>query len=177
MVTTLRAGYGEKSSDERKREDLARELVAKNAEARQEKALSEQAESALKAEFNAHRKARAAELMAVQDATGIAELGEIVASALSLRAMCQRWDEIDRDPSKLDLRKGNDKLMYGGYVVAEALNLWGLPKDLEFSEYLKLHKSTQIVKMLMYSYLEKRDLRKRQARFYRMAVLPNLFGE
>jgi len=31
--------------------------------------------------------------------------------------------------------------------------------------------------MLMYTYLEKRDPRKRQARFYRMAVLPNLFGE
>ena len=29
----------------------------------------------------------------------------------------------------------------------------------------------------MHTYLEKRDQRKRQARFYRMAVLPNLFGE
>ena len=29
----------------------------------------------------------------------------------------------------------------------------------------------------MRTYLEKRDQRKRQARFYRMAVLPNLFGE
>ena len=29
----------------------------------------------------------------------------------------------------------------------------------------------------MHTYLEKRDLSKNQARFYRMAVLPNLFGE
>lgn len=29
----------------------------------------------------------------------------------------------------------------------------------------------------MYTYLEKRDPRRNQARFYRMAVLPNLFGE
>ncbi len=29
----------------------------------------------------------------------------------------------------------------------------------------------------MYTYLKKRDPSKNQARFYRMAVLPNLFGE
>ncbi len=29
----------------------------------------------------------------------------------------------------------------------------------------------------MHTYQEKRDPRKNQARFYRMAVLPNLFGE
>ncbi len=29
----------------------------------------------------------------------------------------------------------------------------------------------------MHTYLEKRDPRRNQARFYRMAVLPNLFGE
>lgn len=29
----------------------------------------------------------------------------------------------------------------------------------------------------MYTYLEKHDPKKNQARFYRMAVLPNLFGE
>ena len=147
LVTTLRAGYGEKSPDERKREELARELVAKNAEARQEKALAEQAENALKVEFGVHQKARAAKLMAAQGAAGIATLGEVVAGTLSLRAMCQRWDEIGRDPSKLDLRKGNDKLMYGGYVVAEALKLWGLPEDLDFAEYLKMLKSLKARKL------------------------------
>lgn len=29
----------------------------------------------------------------------------------------------------------------------------------------------------MYTYLEKRDPRRNQARFYRMSVMPNLFGE
>jgi hypothetical protein len=115
LVTTLRAGYGEKSPDERKREELAREAVAQNAKAREEKALAEQAEDALKAEFSAHQKARAAELMAAQGAAGIAKLGEVVAGALSLRAMCLRWDEIGHDPAKLDLRKSNDRLIYGGY--------------------------------------------------------------
>jgi hypothetical protein len=81
--------------------------------------------------------------MAAQDAAGIAKLGEIVAGALSLRAMCQRWSEIDRDPAKLDLRKANDKLMYGGYVVAEALKLWGRLEDLDFDNYVKMHKSVK----------------------------------
>ena len=137
LVTALKSGYGEKSPDERKREDAAREAVAQNAKAREENALAEQAEEVLKAEFSAHQKARAAELIAAQDEAGIAKLGDIVAGALSLRAMCQRWEEIDRDPSKLDLRKGNDKLMYGGYVVAEALKLWGQPEDIDFDEFVK----------------------------------------
>lgn len=137
LIAALRSGYGEKSPEERKREVVAREAVAKNAEARQEKALAEQAEEVLRAEFNAYQKARAAELMAVQDVGGIAELGEIVAGALSVRAMCLRWEEIGRDPSKLDLNKSNDKLIYGGYVVAEALKLWGSSKDLSFEEYNK----------------------------------------
>ena len=137
LVTALKSGYGEKSPDERKREEAAREAVVQNAKVREEKVLAEQAEDALKAEFSAHQKARAAELMATQDAVGISKLGEIVAGALSLRAMRQRWEEIDRDPVKLDLRKGNDKLMYGGYVVAEALKLWGTPKDLDFDEFRK----------------------------------------
>lgn len=64
-----------------------------------------------------------------------------MAGALSIRAMCQRWEEIERDPSKLDLGKGNDRLIYGGYVVTEALKLWGLPEDLDFAAYLELHKS------------------------------------
>jgi hypothetical protein len=143
LVTALKSGYGEKSLEDRKREELAREVVAKNAEARQEKALAEQAEAALKAEFSAHQKARGAELMAAQDAAGIAKLGEIVAGALSLRAMCQRWDEIDRDPVNLDLRKANDKLIYGGYVLAEALKFWGRPEDLDFDNYVKMHKSVK----------------------------------
>jgi hypothetical protein len=137
LVTALKSGYGEKSPDERKREEAAREAVAKNAEAREQQARTEQAEETLRAEFSAYQKTRAAELMAMQDAAGMAQLGEIVAEALTLRAMCQRWEDIDRDPSRLDQRKGSDKIIYVGYVVAEALKLWGRADDQELEEYKK----------------------------------------
>ena len=65
----------------------------------------------------------------------IAQLGQIVADALTLRAMCQRWDEVGRDPAKLDRRKSNDKIIYGGYVLPEALKLWGTPDNLDFEAF------------------------------------------
>jgi hypothetical protein len=137
LMTAFKSGYGEKSPDERKREEAAREAVAQNAKAREEKALAEQAEDALKAEFSAHQKTRATELMEAQNPVGIAKLGKVVAEALTLRAMCQRWADIDRDPSKLDLRIKQDKIIFGGYVVAEALKLWGNQQDLDFEAYKK----------------------------------------
>ena len=138
LVTTLNSSYGEKSPDERKREDAARKTLAKNAEAREAKALAEQEEQTRKDDFSAYQKARATELLLQQDAAGIEELGAVVAGVLSLRAMCQRWEEVGRDPAKLDQRKGTDKLIFGGYVVAEALKLWGKPEDLENEVYKKL---------------------------------------
>jgi hypothetical protein len=93
LVTALKSGYGEKSPEDRKREELARKAVAKNAEARQEKVLADQTEEALKAEFSTHQKIRTAELLGAQNAVSITQLGEAVANALSLRAMCLRWEE------------------------------------------------------------------------------------
>jgi hypothetical protein len=37
--------------------------------------------------------------------------------------------------------------MYGGYVVAETLKLWGLPEDLDFAEYLTMLKSLKARKL------------------------------
>ncbi|MEO9697230.1 MAG: replication initiation protein [Tateyamaria sp.] len=137
MVAALRAGYGDKSLEERKREEAAQKQLAKNAEAREQKAQAEQAEEMLKAEFSTYQKSRAQDLIELQDEASITALGQIVADALVIREMCQRWEAIKRDPSQLDLRKSNDRIIFGGYVVAEALKLWGDPQDLDFEEYKK----------------------------------------
>ena len=142
LVKTLRSEFGEKSPDERKREAAARLELEKRAQAREAKELADQAEEALEAEFNNHRKARTSELIAAQDEAGIAELSKLVAGSLSLRQMVLRWNEIDGNPSRLDKRKKSDVLIFGGYVVPAALALWGTDEDQDFEVY-KSNKSVK----------------------------------
>lgn len=135
LAKMLNDGVGVKAPEERQKTEKARLALVKHEAARQAKTAAQAVEEALKAKFDAHKKRRADELIGQQNAASLAELGEVVASCLSLRSMCLRWEEVGRQPAKLDRRKGNDKVIYGAYVVPEALKLWGRADDLDFEAY------------------------------------------
>ena len=138
LAKMLNDGVGVKAPAEREKTEKARQALAKHEAAGQAITAAQAAEDALKAKFDVHKKRRADELISQQGAASLAELGEVVASCLSLRPMCQRWEEVGRQPEKLDRRKGNDKVIYGAYVVQEALKLWGSSEDTDFEAFKKL---------------------------------------
>lgn len=135
LAKMLNDGVGVQSPGERQKLAEAKRKLDERAAQRAAQTAAERAEEELEARFAAHQKDRAHELIAQQDLAGLAELGEVVADVLILPAMRQRWQEIGRDPSKLDRRRGSDKMIFGGYVVPEALKLWGGAADTDFEAF------------------------------------------
>ncbi len=124
-----------KAPAEREKAEKTRAVLAEREAARAAKTNAERDEEAFKAKFREHQHSRTDELISKQNLTELGKLGEVIAGALGIRSMCLRWEEIGRQPSKLDRRKSEDKIIYGGYVVPEALKLWGQAEDNDLEAY------------------------------------------
>lgn len=135
LAKMLNEGVGVKAPAIRKKEADAKQKLAAQAAARAAQDAAERAEEDLKRRFDEYRKERAAQLIAQQSPAELAKLGELVGKALIVRQMVLRWQEVGQDPDKLDKRKGTDKMIFGAYVVPEALSLWGKPEDSDLEAF------------------------------------------
>ncbi len=135
IARMLNDGVGVRSLAERQKTEAAKRKPEEQAAACAAQTAAEEAEKTLKQRFEVYKKTKAETLLAQRPLAAIAQLGQIVADALTLRPMCQRRKEVGCDSAKLDRRKFNDKIIYGGYVLAEALKLSGTPEDNNFEAF------------------------------------------
>ena len=138
LAGMLNKGAGVKSPAAREKATKARQAAAERKAAHEAKTAAEKAEEALKERFGEHQRQRATELIPRQSAAALAELGDDVAEQMSFRAFNVRWNELGRQVAKLDKRKGNDKVIWGAYVVPEVLKRWGEPADTDIEAFRRL---------------------------------------
>ncbi len=136
LAKMLNDGIGVKAPGERQKVEKARQALVAREAAQAAKTAAQRAEEALEAKFKEHQKARSDELISQQSAASLAKMGDMVADALpGIADYRRRWREIGQQPDRLDRRKATDKTIYGGYVVPEALKLWGRAEDIDFAIY------------------------------------------
>ena len=138
LAGMLNKGAGVKSPAAREKAAKARQAAAERKAAHEAKTAAEAAEEALKNRFGEYQRQRATEIIARQSAATLAELGDDIAEQLSYRAFSVRWNELGRQVAKLDKRKGNDKVIWGGYIVPEVLKRWGDPADTDIEIFHQL---------------------------------------
>jgi len=139
LAHTLRAGYGEKSPEDRRKlaEGRARAKLL-NAK-RQAEAEAKEAREDLAARFKAHQAARFEELIASRDEGEIAELGEAVMEALpNMPQYRRRWRALGQSYAALDVGNATDNVIFR-YLRLEGLKRWGAPADYDQDAYAKAH--------------------------------------
>jgi plasmid replication initiation protein len=130
LAKMLNDGVGIKAPAEREKTEKALKLLTEREAAQRAKTELQKAEEVFEAKFKDYQRERAGKLIEQQSAANVAELGVIVADQLpSVANYRRRWEEIGRQPAKLDRRKASDKTIFGAYVVPESLKLWGKPED------------------------------------------------
>lgn len=130
LAKMLNEGVGVKAPGVRKREADVKKKLAERAAANAAKVAAERAEKELQKRFSDFKSARVQELLEGRTAADLKKLQDRVADALPAYAdFRRRWLDVGRDYRSLDRRKATDGLIYRGYVVPEALNLWGKPED------------------------------------------------
>ncbi|SMX45585.1 Initiator Replication protein [Octadecabacter ascidiaceicola] len=138
LAKMLNEGVGVKAAAERQKAEKAAQALAKREAARLELSKAEQAAEALEAEFKDHQRKRATELIETQSAANMVELSAVVGDLIPpLPDYRNRWRSIEGEIKKLDRRKITDRTIFNGYVVPEALRLWGKPEDLNLATYKK----------------------------------------
>jgi len=136
LAKMLNEGVGVKAPAERQKTEKAARVLAEREAARLAKTEAEQAEEALEAKFKDHQRQRATELVETQSAAKMMELSSVVGGLIpSLPDYRNRWRSIEGEIKKLDRRKTTDRTIFNGYVVPEALKLWGKPEDLDLEAY------------------------------------------
>ena len=137
LAKMLNEGVGVKTAAARQKDAAAKQKLEERAAARAAQMAAEQEEEALKARFSEHQKERAQQLWKKKSPSDLAKLSEAVGRELpDFADYRRRWNEVDQDYTRLDLRKMTDKTIRG-WVVQETLKLWGEPEDLEFETYKK----------------------------------------
>ena len=137
LAKMLNEGVGVKAPEVRKREAEAKKTLAQRAAAKAKKEAAERAEKELEKRFSYFKAARAQELLDGCSADDLDKLHERVAEALPAYAdFRRRWQDVGRDYRNLDRRKATDGLLFRGYVVPEALSLWGKPEDTDLARII-----------------------------------------
>ena len=136
LAKMLNEGVGVKAPAEREKVKKARRVLAERDAAHRAETKAQSAREALETRFKEHQKEQVDMLIDQQDAASLAELGVIIADLLPSVANYRcRWEEVERQPARLDRRKSSDKTIFGAYVVPEALKLWGKPEDSNIELY------------------------------------------
>ncbi len=141
LAHTLRAGYGEKTPDERRTVAEAKERAKLLRAKREAEAAAEQGRQEIVARFKAHQEARFEELADDRSDIEIAELGAAVMGALpDMPQYRRRWRELGQKYTALDMDKLTDSTIYR-YVRLEGLKRWGEKTDIDQEAFIKANLS------------------------------------
>lgn len=134
LMRALREGFGEKSPEERIREETARQKAEAVKAKREAEERAETEARKVQTQFNEQRREKGRALIATLDAAARAELREKAKGVVPVYGrLRQRLEAVNGDIGQLS-DSPNDKLI-AGYIATEALKKWGQREDWDIQAY------------------------------------------